>query len=595
MVKRNLFANASETATPLAWPAFFANENISPAHEGTKLRRVLLAPYGDWPNVRGLQRFTRDDAQNIVNEFNSTVKRVLNPSSWLGLPWYEGHPDHPDFRGKAGHSRSTAVGRIKGLEAGNDGLYADVKFNEDGEKLIVNESYHGHSVNWYLREDKNSDRSRKAYRPFSLKSVGFTNEPNIPVPAVTTANAEADATTTLPAEFLAANALRYQHMAKLRANGYLAANAGTSAGVKKGWERRRGHSVYQDEKLYAHATPEEREAAGVKPEDVKSVWHTIPTGYTATIWEQQGDGPRQPEMSKKFKLHEKEAAHKWATKHAPLHIDHAFANSAANARAGLEVGRLLGFVSSLKVAHWNASTALNDHKALGELYEAVEGLVDDFVETYLGKFKGQVSATTLPVEATQDYGALIRTGAEIVAALRGSLETGADDDLLNILADIDGALNKSRYLLKANEKPLEEAANAGTSAGVKKSWEKRRHGSLVAKDAESKASKNRFGGFVTDHTHSDQDSEASGKEAIEHFKKSGYSQHSQRKKGGSVETKLYHAKSGRTAIVTHSHPSNQSGVHHVQVAVHNADLRANEKPLDVSAVDRYRKLAQMRS
>ena len=78
-----------------------------------------------------------------------------------------------------------AYGRIKKLEARDDGLWANVKFGEEGEKLIADEAFHGHSTNWFVREES----SRKGvWRPFELASVGFTNQPNIPVEPVTSAN-----------------------------------------------------------------------------------------------------------------------------------------------------------------------------------------------------------------------------------------------------------------------------------------------------------------------------------------------------------------------------------------------------------------------
>ena len=223
-----LLANAAAVAGQFG-VMIFGNE-VSAADAERRTRRVLLAPYGDWPNQRGLQRFQKEDAQNICNEFQSLAARVATPSSWLGIPWYEGHPDHPDFKGKPGHTRPVAVGRIKKLEAGNEGLWAEVRFNDDGERLISNESYHGHSVNWYMLPDA---KDKRAFRPFSLKSVGFTNEPNIPVPAVTTAN-EAGG-----------RELRFQHMAKLRAAGYgkaqSAANNWSDAAREAALEARRAH------------------------------------------------------------------------------------------------------------------------------------------------------------------------------------------------------------------------------------------------------------------------------------------------------------------------------------------------------------------
>ena len=42
-------------------------------------------------------------------------------------------------------------------------------------------------------------------------------------------------------------------------------------------------------------------------------------------------------------------------------------------------------------------------------------------------------------------------GLRTVEAVKGSLTAGSDDDLLNILADIEAAYNKARYLLKASD------------------------------------------------------------------------------------------------------------------------------------------------
>lgn len=138
---------------------------------------VLLAPYGNWPNADGLQKFDRPDAEAIVSNFHSVANTVAR---FMGLPWYVGHPDHPTF---AARFKDTASkGRIKQLEVRDDGLWANVKWNEEGKKLIAEEAFHGHSVNWRVRRDG------AGWRPVSLKSVGFTNEPNIPVPPIMVAN-----------------------------------------------------------------------------------------------------------------------------------------------------------------------------------------------------------------------------------------------------------------------------------------------------------------------------------------------------------------------------------------------------------------------
>ena len=154
-------------------------DHVSAANEFavTADKWVVLSPYGDFDNKVGMQRFQRADAENVVNEFHSL--RSL-PTRVLGLPFYIGHPDHEAFKDR--YRDTKAYGRIKELRATDTGLEARVKWSPDGEKLISDEAFHGHSVNWAMRREGN------VLRPFRLKSVGFTNEPNIPVPPVTAAN-----------------------------------------------------------------------------------------------------------------------------------------------------------------------------------------------------------------------------------------------------------------------------------------------------------------------------------------------------------------------------------------------------------------------
>ena len=255
------FANSATDQTMEVPTSLFANI-FSAVNEADKLRWVCIAPFGDWDNKQGMQRFQKDDAEKIINEFNSVLH---TPQRILGAPWYIGHPDHPAFTDK--YKDTKAYGRIKSLEARQDGLYAGVRFGQDGEKLIADEAFHGHSVNWYLKQDA---KNPKVWRPFRLKSVGFTNEPNIPVPTLTTANENESMVANT--DWLKGTALRREHMAKLRmfanqerqmkanetktapepaktiinerfqkiADWRLFANAGTSEGARAGWETRHG-------------------------------------------------------------------------------------------------------------------------------------------------------------------------------------------------------------------------------------------------------------------------------------------------------------------------------------------------------------------
>lgn len=116
--------------------------------------------------------------------------------------------------------------------------------------------------------------------------------------------------------------------------------------------------------------------------------------------------------------------------------------------------RLVCYNGSLQIAHWKADTVTNEHKALGELYESMTGLTDDFAEIYLGKY-GMV---TFPPDCTiSDISdAPCEKGLKEVTDLQSYFKAGKDDDLLNTLADMSSALNKAKYLLKEGNGEMED-------------------------------------------------------------------------------------------------------------------------------------------
>ena len=196
--------------------SFFLVNQVSPGTDNW----VQLAPFGDTMNVdakgkKVIQRFGKSEAETICNQFASPINKILQP---LGVPWYIGHPDHSRFKGKAGHSDTRAKGRIKNMEVRHDescelcnakdseskpcrdhGLFAQVKWNHEGQEIIANEEFHGHSTNWGVARDKNPENGMAVARPVYLKSVGFTNDPNILVAPITLAN-EAEQEAAIPEE-----------------------------------------------------------------------------------------------------------------------------------------------------------------------------------------------------------------------------------------------------------------------------------------------------------------------------------------------------------------------------------------------------------
>ena len=187
--------------------SFFLVNQVSPGADNW----VQLSPFGDTHNVdakgkKVIQRFGKSEAETICNQFASPLNKILQP---LGVPWYIGHPDHARFKGKAGHTDTRAKGRIKSMEVRHDaacelcnakegspcrdhGLFAQVKWNHQGEEIIANEEFHGHSTNWGVARDKQPENGMAVARPVYLKSVGFTNDPNILVAPITMANEKGD-------------------------------------------------------------------------------------------------------------------------------------------------------------------------------------------------------------------------------------------------------------------------------------------------------------------------------------------------------------------------------------------------------------------
>lgn len=129
------------------------------------------------------------------------------------------------------------------------------------------------------------------------------------------------------------------------------------------------------------------------------------------------------------------------------------------------LSRLVAYNGSLQIAHWMADTVTNEHKALGDLYESMVDLVDDFAEVYMGKYP----VVSFPKEAVIEdiTEGPASEGLEIVKDAQAKFKVGEDDDLLNILADMSSALNKAKYLLKEYE-PVEDKEE---SSEVRKSAE----------------------------------------------------------------------------------------------------------------------------
>ena len=111
---------------------------------------------------------------------------------------------------------------------------------------------------------------------------------------------------------------------------------------------------------------------------------------------------------------------------------------------------LLNFQIELRLHHWGTQS-YSSHKALGKLYEGLDGLIDTFTEAYIGiegrdsikeinelKFSGPFKVTPMKVvESLEEY-------------LMNELESHVGENqtaLLNIRDEMLGMVQQTKYLL----------------------------------------------------------------------------------------------------------------------------------------------------
>lgn len=139
----------------------------------------MLIPYGVYPHRKGRQRFEREQAENVVSQFrgggaSGLISKVVN---WVrGVPIYIGHPDVPGREKE--FTDKKAYGWAESMTAENDGLRIHIDWSKAGRALWEDKHYRYYSPYW------GSDPVRGELHPAEMISVGLTNDPNIPVPAL---------------------------------------------------------------------------------------------------------------------------------------------------------------------------------------------------------------------------------------------------------------------------------------------------------------------------------------------------------------------------------------------------------------------------
>ncbi len=111
---------------------------------------------------------------------------------------------------------------------------------------------------------------------------------------------------------------------------------------------------------------------------------------------------------------------------------------------------MLQMQNQYKIFHWQ-TTSFSQHKSFDEIVSSLISNIDEFIETYMGKY-GRVIASntfnlTLGNYKDADFNAITDAYINFLIGLGSQLDSAKDTDLLNIRDEILGSLNQLKYLL----------------------------------------------------------------------------------------------------------------------------------------------------
>lgn len=161
--------------------------NSTSENRHSPLDIVHLSPIGVFPHSRGFQNVDRTALETMVKNFKSFFGRLGR--RFAGIPFYIGHPDVPGYENL--YNDRKAYGWIMDLEVREDGLYGRAQWSAAGRDLIAHRHFKFLSPFWEAIRIGTKD-GRGVFSPTVLKSVGLTNEPNLPL--LPLANSDRDST-----------------------------------------------------------------------------------------------------------------------------------------------------------------------------------------------------------------------------------------------------------------------------------------------------------------------------------------------------------------------------------------------------------------
>ena len=114
------------------------------------------------------------------------------------------------------------------------------------------------------------------------------------------------------------------------------------------------------------------------------------------------------------------------------------------------ITELLKLQSQLRIFHWQTESYAQ-HNAFGQTYEALDDLIDTFIEVFSGKY-GKIKSNegfSLTLENLSDNPIefIDNNISYLLSELPSKLDKEKDTDLLNIKDEMLACLNKLKYLL----------------------------------------------------------------------------------------------------------------------------------------------------
>lgn len=137
----------------------------------------MFIPYGSFRHKLGQQIFDRKAAEDMIAANNGMLAKLGRALGGKNeVPVYVGHPDIPGT--KDTDKRAYGWADASGMIAENEGLRIPVRWSDAGTELVANAHFRFYSPAWWLA------KTPRGMVPTGLKSIGLTNDPNIPVPAL---------------------------------------------------------------------------------------------------------------------------------------------------------------------------------------------------------------------------------------------------------------------------------------------------------------------------------------------------------------------------------------------------------------------------